>query len=128
MPGYGEELSKINAEMRPIFTGAPKEKLVLRQESNVPLVTGIDRNVAPILLLGSGGNPAGRTRTGEELGKWFLTKKLLDTALRGSYLPTKVGKSTMRMGKSGLTTPALKSLLLDSQPVSPWTLLPEEEK
>lgn len=129
MPGYGEDLAKINQEMRPIFTAAPKEKLVLRQESNVPLVTGIDRNVAPLLLLGGGGgSPSGRMRSGGELAQWFLTKKLLDNVLQGSYVPTKLGSKMMKMGKSGLTSPLLKAGIIEGQPVSPWSLLPEEEQ
>lgn len=115
MPGgYGIQLQAINPEMQTIFTGAPKEKLALRMESNRPMITGLDRNVGPII--------AGTSdEAGTDLLKWATVKKVLDALMYGTTAPTKTGKFLMKPAVGRAADEGIRrGVIRSQQPKSPW--------
>ena len=81
------------------------------------------------ILLGTGVGALG-TGAGSE-GQGFaplLAKKTYDLLGKGTGARTRIGMGLLKLGKSGLTTPFIKAGIIEGQPVSPWSLLPEEEQ
>lgn len=107
-PGMGDQIAQANETMQTLLSGRKPLKQAVRSAKNINPVTSVD-----VML---GGATAAATHNPYQTAAMMAVKKAGDISKTTGFRTT-AGKGLIRAGETGLLTPAVNRLVLQS----PWT-------